>query len=83
MFWKTDMQLVEFKEGEFLQKKFIKIWQAKNVFQRKPGPRGIPLKKKEDIVKKLCPLMEEENRRKFWESLPVSDVADLIDEHQD
>ena len=27
--------------------------------------------------------MEEENRQKFWESLPVSDVADLIDEHQD
>ena len=46
MFWKTDMQLVEFKYGDFLQKKFIKIWQAKNVFQRKPGPRGIPLKKK-------------------------------------
>ena len=43
MFWKTDMQLVEFKYGEFLQK-FIKIWKDRNVFQRKPGPRGLPLK---------------------------------------
>ena len=58
-----------------------KVWQNFEVFQRKPCPRGIPLLKKDDIVKKLCPLMEEPNRRVFWEALPVADVPALIAEH--
>ena len=34
MFWKTDMQLVEFKYGEFLQKKFIKFGKQKMSFNK-------------------------------------------------
>ena len=62
-------------------KKSLKVWQNFEVFQRKPYPRGIPLLKKDDIVKKLCPLMEEPNRQVFWEVLLVADVPDLIAEH--
>ena len=29
----------------FAKKKFIKVWQNFEVFQRKPSPRGIPLRK--------------------------------------
>ena len=81
MFWNTDMRATEFQYEEFLQKKFIKVWQNFEVFQRKPCPRGIPLHKKDDIVKKLCPLMEGPNRQIFWEALPVADVPALIAEH--
>lgn len=42
--------------------------------------RGITKSKKDDILKKLCPLMPQ-NRRHFWELLPISDeVVDLIKE---
>ncbi|KAJ8682312.1 hypothetical protein QAD02_018104 [Eretmocerus hayati] len=39
-------------------------------------PRGIPLKKKEDIIKKLLPLMPQ-SRRSFWLNIETSDVPDL------
>ena len=81
MFWKTDMRATKFQYGEFLQKMFINVWQKFGMFQRKPCTRGIPLRKKDDIVKKLCPLMEEPNRRVFWEALPVTVVPDLIAVH--
>ena len=52
IYWKTDMRVLDFSHGNFLQKKFIKVWMQKNLISRKPCPRGIPLQKKEDIVKK-------------------------------
>ena len=43
------------------------------------SPRGVPPPKREDIVKKLCPLMPT-NRREFWIELPCSSSSkDLID----
>lgn len=41
--------------------------------------RGVNKFKKEDIVKKICPLMPE-NRRAFWENLSETDLPDLITE---
>jgi hypothetical protein len=41
--------------------------------------RGVPKEKKDDFIKKLCPLMPL-NRRKFWVELAVNeDVLDLVD----
>jgi hypothetical protein len=39
--------------------------------------RGIPLDKKNDILTKLGPLMPE-NRKLFWQNIPVTDAADLM-----
>ena len=43
------------------------------------SPRGICKVKKDDIVKKLCPLMGVD-RREFWIELPTSNVPDLINQ---
>ena len=83
IYWRTAMRVLDFSHGNFLQKKFIKVWMQKNLISRKPCPRGIPLQKKEDIVKKkLCPMMEI-NRRAFWEKLPIANVVDLVDGYED
>ena len=42
-----------------------------NIIAHKTCPRGIPQSKKDDIVKKLCPMMEMRNRRIFRENLAV------------
>ena len=81
MFWKNNMRSINFSYSEFLQKEFVKVINKFNVGQ-KLCPRGIPLKKKEDILKKLCPMMEK-NRQVFWNNLPVAEVPDLIDEYDD
>ena len=76
MFWKTDITQDNFSVGEFLQKKYIKVWHSKNVVQWKPFPRGIPEQKKADIIQKLCPLMDP-TRRQFWYNLTTANVSDL------
>ena len=76
MFWKSDFEAKQFNHGEFLQKKFIKS--IKTEFPARQAPRGIPELKKNDIITKLCPMMNEQ-RRSFWEGLPTTNVSDLID----
>jgi len=44
--------------------------------------RGIPSEKKNEIIAKLCPLMNDQTKTHFWTGLPISDVPDLID-HDD
>lgn len=44
--------------------------------------RGIPLDKKNNIIKKLYPLMPD-NRKIFWESLKINEKSkDLIDNNE-
>ena len=77
MFWKEDMRLVDFQEGEFLQRKFVKIMNREE-FPVKLQARGIPEVKKNAIIGKLCPLMEA-HHIKYWSNIPTSEVADLVD----
>ncbi|KAL5236485.1 hypothetical protein ACI65C_003895 [Semiaphis heraclei] len=58
------------KELDFLQKKFLKTiidYEPDKIIE----PRGINIEKKNEIVKKLLPLMPN-NRKHFWTTLPVS-----------
>lgn len=43
--------------------------------ESKTIPRGIPLSKKQQIVRNLCPLMPR-SRAVFWEQLPTNDESD-------
>ncbi|CAG5019251.1 unnamed protein product [Parnassius apollo] len=66
---------------DFLRVKNIKIGipspVIKNYF------RGIKQERKDEILQKLSPLMPE-NRRAFWNNLPVNDDAvNLITEYDD
>ena len=66
MFWKESMMEKDFRSGKFLQKKFV---DAKvDPFPHHPSPKGFPITKKVEIIKKLCPLMVE-SRKLFWEEL--------------
>ena len=37
------------------------------------SPRGIPLSKKDEIIKKLCPLFKRKYCNSFWEKLVVTE----------
>lgn len=67
------------KELDFLQKKFLKTiidYEPDKIIE----PRGINIEKKNEIVKKLLPLMPN-NRKHFWTTLPVSLTSeDLVSE---
>ena len=60
----------EYKSVDFLKKFNMKIIPSSH-----SSPRGVPTSKREDIVKKLCPLMPA-SRRVFWEQLPTNDNSD-------
>ena len=77
MFWKEDMRLVEFQQGEFLQKKFVKTM-TQEEFNARSYPRGIPESKKKNILSKLCPMMDKQYQQ-FWMNIPTNDVEDLVD----
>lgn len=74
--------------NEPLQKElnFLFAKHTKNPLQlpeARENARGVPKEKKDDIIKKLCPLMPE-NRRKFWLELEVDEHAlDLVDNIDD
>ena len=71
MYWKENMDVTDFKSGYFLSTKFVQAMMKRNPFLQRTSPKGFALEKKNELIKKLCPLMKE-NRRSFWESLPVS-----------
>ena len=70
LFWKESMDDKNFQSGKFLQKKFVDVMKVRDPFPHHSSPKGFPQHKKEDVVKKLCPLMSE-SRRLFWESIAV------------
>ena len=76
LFWKEDMGVnTEFKHGEFLQKKFIKI------IYREFTAKILPPAKKNSIISKLCRLLSV-NRQGLWKDLQTNDsVDDLLDTH--
>jgi hypothetical protein len=60
---------------------FLKAGAAKTGIQKpmsRTVARGIPQIKKDDILSKLGELMPP-SRRKFWQELPVANVADLVE----
>ncbi|KAG8324927.1 hypothetical protein J6590_079853 [Homalodisca vitripennis] len=70
--------------GEVFQLSFLKAGFTKKREVPKPNtrtsPRGVNKEKKQDIIKKLVPLMPP-NRHGFWVDLAVSEEPDLITEH--
>ena len=70
MFWKSRIEAVEFKLGEFLLKKIIAVIASgkQRSFPSKEVNKGMIQKRKDGIIKNLCPLMKE-NRKIFWQSL--------------
>ena len=67
----------EFKEAEFLQRKYQKNF---GLFNHKNEPRGVATPKRNDIIKNLCPHMKED-RRVFWRNMFVNDQSvDLVEE---
>ena len=55
MYWKEDIRLDEFQEGEFLQNKFVK--EMKDIhYPGRVSPRGICKVKKKMILTKNCAL---------------------------
>jgi hypothetical protein len=79
--WKSSLGESNWKSGEFLKKKISdKIKNTKPKY--KSVDRGIPLEKKNGILKELCPLMTGSSRV-FWETLSTCESsADLIDEFE-
>ena len=64
------MKEESFQSGKFLQKKFVETMKInRDPFPRHKAPRGFALARKEDILKKLCPLMPE-SWRIFWNNIP-------------
>ncbi|KAG8246556.1 hypothetical protein J6590_082328 [Homalodisca vitripennis] len=70
--------------GEVFQLSFLKAGFTKKREVPKPNtrtsPRGVNKEKKQDIIKKLVPLMPP-NSHGFWVDLAVSEEPDLITEH--
>lgn len=79
LYYKTSHVDPDFKEADFLQKKFKMLFPigAYNV-NAQQEPRGIPADKKRHIIEKLGPLMEK-NRLPFFHSLSVALVGDMIE----
>ena len=77
LYYRTDFDK-DMESCDFLQPKF----DIKRLPEVNRVPRGILKEKKDAIVKKLCPMMLK-NRQTFWESLPVSESMDLIDDEDD
>lgn len=73
IFWKDRHTDIEFKSTKFTKNSY-------SVDGSLPPSaslnRGITAEKKNEILKKLCPLMPQ-NRRPFWEKLTTSRVPDL------
>ena len=72
IFWKSSHSENDFKDSQFLQKKYIKLLGKE--FNPAEQPRGVPLAKKEDIISKLSPFLQP-SRHAFWESLPVNEQS--------
>ena len=76
LYWNSFTGTV-FKSGQFLQKKFREQCKKQCFLPEKGAARGVNLKKKDDILKKLIDLMPR-NRRRFWVNLPSNEAsADL------
>lgn len=75
MFIKTDHMASESSEFDFLFANFeLRLPQD----LMRPAPRGIPISKKNDIIKKLCPLMPA-TRKVFWNNIDNNEQsADLL-----
>ena len=70
MYYKNRFDDDEFKEAEFMKKKSRNKFKKWTLYKSKGEPRGILDSKKEDIIKKLLPLYENQEKRTFWEQLP-------------
>lgn len=77
--WYSKEYDLPYTELNFLSAKYLK---AKSGPNSRLLSRGITKSKKDDILKKLCPLMPE-NRKHFWEELPISDEAVDLTENID
>ena len=77
LFWKTSHTEVDYKSGEFLQKKFRKrVWVGVND-PKKSGARGVQTSKKMTILKNIGPLIPA-CCLEFWRDLPENEKsADL------
>ena len=73
LLYRTSFSSEETTELDFLKNNF-----QLNVPPAKSVSHGIPKDKKSDIIKKLAPLMEN-NQKIFWNNIPTGDVKDLID----
>ena len=69
MFWKEKLTDSEYKQGEFVQKKFRNFIQQKKQVQAYNGPRSINAQKQENILKKLSPIIPSE-KLQFWVNMP-------------
>ncbi|KAG8198015.1 hypothetical protein JTE90_001855 [Oedothorax gibbosus] len=79
LFYKSNHSDCQLKEFDFLKKNF-QPETSLSALPIRPGPRGIPQRKNDDIVQKLCPLMPQ-TRKIFWESFTVNDdLKDLMDD---
>ena len=82
IFWKDNMDSKEFSKGEFLRKKILQRLQQGNRFDSKISWAVAQLKK-EDILKKLCPLMPSRHEE-FWANLAINNQSnDLISNQAD
>ena len=71
MYWKEKLTDVEYKHGEFVQKKFRKVITAKKDIVCYDGPRGLNTQKLKDILQKLSPIIPKENLH-FWVNMPTT-----------
>ena len=74
MFWKESFLETDFKQGEFVQKKFRKFIVSKKPIPHHDGPRGLNSQKQKDIVEKLGPIIPKE-KLQFWIDMPIKDSS--------
>ena len=58
----------EYKSDDVLKKRF----HINSIPSSRLAQHRVPASKRDDIIKKLCPLMPV-NRHQFWEQLPTND----------
>ena len=78
--WKSSFTDQDYKESKFLKLKFRKQCKNRVPCPQKGGGWEINAAKKEKIVKKLVPLMEQ-NSMRFWLDMPCGSNVSISMEH--
>ena len=82
LYWKERHEGGEFKNGDFIRKKYRQSAKDDVGVEKKGGPRGVTTSKLQDILLKLGPVIGSD-KIKFWKNLPTNDNSNDLTENYD